>query len=659
MRYPYVHFSAIVLTTTLSLGAAQSAQADSGPMGFGEQGCTQHDQCITTGACAVAFNQTQGTCVRARVNISSPSHGDVVGAQVDLAGGAPEDVLVMLDVRNAQGDQVSVAHVRAGTQGWSAQVTGLATGSYSVTARVEASGGDMTDMLSFDVDAQAPPLSVSAPQDLDILASDRIELAGLSEAGALIECSIKDDMGQTMSVAQFFADTNGDFTMRSEALPDGLYHVNVAARDAAQNTTRLSTLSISLDSVLPVTRTLSPQQGAVLRDALTRITGEGEGGSNVLVSVRHASGFLVMQDAVTVEHDGQWSLPVEGVVLTDGAYSIDVLATDRAGNTYTEQSTFEVLNTPATLSVMSPQSGAILDHGGYRFRGQTEPNHAVVALVHRQGKAVAQAYSVSSSQGAWSIALEETLADGAYTVDLHTFSEHGQHTEHPSVSFEVDSMAPRMEGLSPSAFARVADTTPVVSFITEPMARVEVRVDGRLEAEGQADERGLFQQEITRELATGPRTFEVRAQDRAGHVSDSGRYEVTLRHATRQATLARLDVQASDVVLTGEATPESVLHVHIGMIGRNVSVDEDGQWSARLENLPAGDHTLTVDGSGEPVTRLVRIEDAVQFSTSSGASLGCSTPAGSNPSLGFFGLLLMMAAGLLHRREKNHAQVEA
>ncbi|MFJ8040405.1 Ig-like domain-containing protein [Kitasatospora sp. NPDC096147] len=119
-----------------------------------------------------------------------------------------------------------------------------------------------------------------------------------------------------------------------ENLADGPHQLTAAATDGAGNRTAGKPVPLVVDTVAPPRPQLgSPASGAVLDTARPRLTGRAEPGSTVTVTARpRAAGERFVLCTAVTGADGAWSCTAARD-LAEGAWSVVVTATDRAGNT--------------------------------------------------------------------------------------------------------------------------------------------------------------------------------------------------------------------------------------------------------------------------------------------------------------------------------------
>lgn len=145
------------------------------------------------------------------------------------------------------------------------------------------------------------------------------------------------------------------------ALNDGVYDAVVVFRDVAGNTSE-KTLSFTIDTTTNVSVRMEPasDSGSSNSDNLTnkqnpKFEGTAESGAKLVVTIiDDASGREVLKQSITVGADGNWSVTPN--MLADGTYTINVVATDVAGNTAQTQERFTIdtVTTDPTIRLSDP-----------------------------------------------------------------------------------------------------------------------------------------------------------------------------------------------------------------------------------------------------------------------------------------------------------------
>lgn len=202
---------------------------------------------------------------------------------------------------------------------------------------------------------------------------------------------------------------NGEWNLDLPAQTDGPLNITVAGVDAAGNVSAPSPVfTVTLDTVAPAI----PQINDVLesqltnnvlytRDGVPTLTGTGEPGSTVIVSVDGTPSAV----PVTVQPNGSWTWTADST-LADGQHTFTVSASDPAGNTSASSAPLNV--TVDTLDPTAPDN-LNLAAEGTPLTGTAEAGSIITVM---NGSTVIGT-GVVDSTGNFSIAVSPAPQDGA------------------------------------------------------------------------------------------------------------------------------------------------------------------------------------------------------------------------------------------------------
>lgn len=232
-----------------------------------------------------------------------------------------------------------------------------------VVTATDSAGNSTTLNDSFQVDTLAPALTVDA-----IAEDNRLNLA---EQGQPLTLSGSGEFGDTVTISlngQFYTATvtgTGNWSVDVPAaalvaLTDGSYEVQVTTTDAAGNSTSvLRTLDVDLT---PPTVTVNPASDGYLNAAESNqplvVNGTGEVGNTVSVELNNVNYTAV------VNADGVWSLTIPGNVvagLANGSYTLNVTASDQAGNATDTSTTLVVDKNIPSIFVSDITANNVID----------------------------------------------------------------------------------------------------------------------------------------------------------------------------------------------------------------------------------------------------------------------------------------------------------
>jgi hypothetical protein len=304
---------------------------------------------------------------------------------------------------------------------WSFTTSTLANATYHFAATATDAAGNTSPLASSNTAIQAPlaeeqvvmvvtvdtkapgrPVVSSVSDDTgrvgDKITSDStLDFSGRAEAGSTVDIYAGETLlGSTLAAA------NGAWTFLTDELQDGLHAFIFKATDIAGNTSLASRpLQVTVDTTIetPVILGISPDTGAAddfqTRAKVLTITGSAEAYSQVSVF----DGDILL-GTVKANAAGAWTFKTKA--LPDGAHSVSVSATDRAGNVSDPSDPIVV-----TVDTIAPETPAITNHlivGSTLTLGGTAGANDVVTLY--DGK-LALGTATADASGNWSFSAND------------------------------------------------------------------------------------------------------------------------------------------------------------------------------------------------------------------------------------------------------------
>ncbi len=317
--------------------------------------------------------------------------------------------------------------------------------------------------------------------------------------------------------------TSGTFDFT--ASEDGTYSFYTVANDSAGNSEDVPEnpdAEVVVDTEAPMLSITSPTDGAVMNTEDVEVVWTGSDNTSGILT------YELMRD------DQDWiekGLNTQHMLnnLTEGEHIIKVRATDRAGNQKTVELQFEVVTVEATVSITSPEEGAVLNHSSVTVEWTSEnTDYHEVRIDDRSWVDV----------GTKKTHTFESVDDGDHTIQvkgvygenstlLSAFSSLEASSETDSISFTVDTEGPTINIISPSD----GDTFDTESVMAEwdgsdqvsGIDHYEIRINN-----GEWQTVGGDLNHTFSDLQKSTHTVHVRAVDEAGNVAeDSVEFEVT------------------------------------------------------------------------------------------------------------------------------------
>ncbi|EDA4111905.1 Ig-like domain repeat protein [Salmonella enterica] len=289
------------------------------------------------------------------------------------------------------------------------------------------------------------------------------------------------------------------------ALNDGVYEAVVVFRDIAGNTSETK-LPFTIDTTTSVSVRMEPASdtGSSNSDNLTnkqnpKFEGTAEPNAKLVITiVDDKSGREVLKYTITVGADGNWSVTPN--ILPDGMYTINVVATDVAGNTAQTQERFTIdtVTIDPTIRLSDPSIDDQYEATSLRpeFKGLAEAFSTI--MIQWDGKVVGSANA--NANGEWSWTPPSVLAPGSYVVSIVAKDKAGNESsqvDFPVVIPVIDVTPPTIKLSEESDSGALGDfttnnKTPTLVGNTLPNAIVSIYVDGVKVGEATADTAGRY-----------------------------------------------------------------------------------------------------------------------------------------------------------------------
>ncbi len=289
------------------------------------------------------------------------------------------------------------------------------------------------------------------------------------------------------------------------ALNDGVYEAVVVFRDIAGNTSETK-LPFTIDTTTSVSVRMEPafDTGNSNSDNLTnkqnpKFEGTAEPNAKLVITiVDDKSGREVLKQTITVGADGNWSVTPN--ILPDGMYTINVVATDVAGNTAQTQERFTIdtVTIDPTIRLSDPSIDDQHEATSLRpeFKGFAEAFSTI--MIQWDGKVVGSANA--NANGEWSWTPPSVLAPGSYVVSIVAKDKAGNESsqvDFPVVIPVIDVTPPTIKLSEESDSGALGDfttnnKTPTLIGSTLPNTIVSIYVDGVKVGEATADTAGRY-----------------------------------------------------------------------------------------------------------------------------------------------------------------------
>nr|WP_231518029.1 BapA/Bap/LapF family large adhesin [Alteromonas stellipolaris] len=525
--------STVTITVTDSAGSVQSFTAfvdANGDFSADVPNPMADGNFDVTATAADAAGNTATDTVSGDINSAAPtlsleplgSDNDTtptISGNTDLAPGST----VTLTVSDSAGNtQTFTATVQADGSFTADIPADLPEGDYSVTATATDGAGNNASVTENggNIDTTAPSITIDT-QGFGNDATPSISGTTDLNAGDTVSISVTDNAGNTQT---FTATVLNDGTYRADVpadLAEGSFSVTVTASDGAGNSATAIDNNGVIDTAAP-TVTLDAQ--GLTNDATPTISGTTDlaAGSNVSISVTDSQGNTQTFTA-TVQANGSFSADVP-VDLAEGDYTVEVTATDDAGNQNTAVDNNGTIDTiPPVINLDPVANGNDATPG---LSGTTDlPEGATITLVVTDAAGNVQNLTATvNADGAFSVEVPSALVDGNYDVTASASDAAGNSTT-VTDSGNIDASAP---DITLDALGQTNDATPLISGTTNASVGATVTLTvtdsaGAVQtftAAVQGD--GTFSVSVPADLAEGSYTIVAEVTDGAGNTgSDS------------------------------------------------------------------------------------------------------------------------------------------
>lgn len=483
--------------------------------------------------------------------------------QPEINGTSEPNSMLTLVIKDAQGDVVETLTTTADNAGmWTAQGSvPLTNGSHTVEINATDAAGNSTDVTSgFTVDTTVRPIDITTP-DEPFISTARPDISGTTDPNVDVTVVVTNDEGVEIEAITVASDAQGNWTaMLAQDLTDDTY--NAVATVANQAGVESSDqVQFTVDTVGSVVSLDAPVDGSTVTTVRPTVSGTGEDGDTVTVTITDANG-ATQEFTTTVDAQGAWSITPDAD-LPEGTLSAVATATDAAGNeTSTDAVTFDVdVSTPA-LTIDAPVDASVATTARPTISGTAEPG----ATIDVSTDAGLLGSTTADDQGNWSIALDEDLEDGEYTISATATDSAGNQSPEVSITFTVDTTAPDVAITSPTTGQTVGELPLVISGTAEPGASVEVTLNGVVVDTVTADAQGNWSVAVT-DVAEGDATVEATATDSNGLSQTTDPITFTVELPDTNDGQAVVQGGGCGCSSSNGSTPDGSLLVLLGVVG--------------------------------------------------------------------------------------------
>ncbi|MCF2137529.1 MAG: Ig-like domain-containing protein [Candidatus Thorarchaeota archaeon] len=499
------------------------------------------------------------------ITLESPSDGSEIpsGTTIDLS--VTDDNTIATVLYAWDGDANATL-----SSPYDVSTSGLSEGSHTLHIYAsDAAGNWAGNTYSFVIDDTPPTISLLSPSDGSIIQSGTTVDLDVSETNTLVETLYAWDSDANSSLT-------APYDVTTTGLSEASHTLYVYARDAAGNWAK-STYTFVIDDTAPQITLVTPTNGAEIQSGTT---------IDLDVSDTH----VLSQVLFAWDGGANSSLPspydIDTSGLAEGSHTLDVYASDSAGNWAHEVYSFQVDDTAPTITLNAPANNSVVATGSVVDLDVSDANTLSLVQYSWDGgtlTVLSSPYDITISG----------LAEGGHTLGVYASDAAGNNA-HRLYQFVVDDTPPTISLIGP------ANNTLQPSGTTVEVSIVDVHLD-IVGYHWDSDAWNIWTAPYHTQTPSGDgsHSLYVEATDEAGHtttttivyVIDDTQPVVVLNgpaNNTRHHSGTLVDVSVSDLHL-------STVYYHWDSAAWAV-------WSSPYDtSMPAGDgdHSLYVNATDE------------------------------------------------------------
>ncbi len=413
---------------------------------------------------------------RPNVTLSSPVDGSVLGGPLILNAtvndSSPIDT-VFFNVSNATDTLIIPAAQSGGEFAEQLNTAVLNDGPYTaaVFANDTVNNTNSSQSAAFTVDNLKPNASINGPAVAPPVRGTVPLNATITDATALtVTFEITNASNGFNSTPAL---TGGEFVslLDTTTLADGAYNFGVLAVDAAGNTNASEVTALTVDNTAPAVTINSPADGRNVTRTLTlNATVADAALDTVLFNISNSSGFSLLAAAPS---GAEQAAALDTATLNDGAYTINVLANDTAGNrNATEAVTVTIDNTRPAVTINAPTAAANVSGTTLLNVTVTDASPLSVAVLNLSNATDAlSTITVTGGNGELAELLDTTsLPDGTATLQVIANDTLNNTNATETVSFFIDNTPPAVTIITPPNGTNASGTLTLNATVTDALA---------------------------------------------------------------------------------------------------------------------------------------------------------------------------------------------
>ena len=535
---------------------------------------------------------------------------------------------------------------------YTVNTSGLTAGTYSLTAVVTDSIGLTATSAAVTIVVNAPPtVSITAPAGGTVFAAPATFAVTANAAAG----------SNPITQVQFFANgtligtaTTAPFTISDANVPVGTYSLTAIVTDSIGLTATSAAVTVTVANA-PTIAITSPANGTTFAaPASFTATATPTAGSNPITKVDfYANGNLVG----TVAAPGPYTLSFTGVA--GGTYALTAVATDSVGLTATSAPVTVVVNTPPTVAITAPTTGAaFVAPATFAVTATPTAGSNPITKVDFYangtiliGTATTAPYTVSFAN----------VAAGTYQLTAIATDSAGLTATSPAVTVTVNS-GPSVTLTAPTAGATFVapatfNVTAAVTQGTTPITQVQFFANGKPLGTATTGTNGVYTVNFAN-VAAGTYSLTAVATDSAGLTATSQAVSITVNSRPMVSITApaggTVFTSPATFAVTATVTPGSSPITKVDFFANGTTLigtataGTNGVYTVNFANVAAGSYALTAkvtDSAGlsaisatvtvvvnaGPTVAITSPTDGSAFNAPTLIPITATATAGSNP----------------------------
>ncbi|SDP50916.1 Ig-like domain-containing protein [Afipia sp. GAS231] len=519
-----------------------------------------------TGQIGFAIGATATLLIDVGLNPSNQINYFLPGDTIELAGFNAATTHATLGAGN-------ILNVTDGTNSVALHLTpGFNYSGYQFNANPYAGGAAITD-------SNTPAITGVTGQPVN---GSGVQLQGTAAPGDTVQIFAA---GIQSAVGTAVADANGNFTVATSALPDGIYSLTAVQTGGA-------TSAAFVVDVLPTAPALAPVTGTIVNGSSFTVSGTAE--ANATVSFYLDGSTTAFATAAT---GNGTTFSINTPALADGVHTVTATETDGQG--LVSAASNIVVNVHPAAPSISLLIGQPAAGGAVRIQGTGEPNHTIVLFADNGTTVIGT--GTTNASGKFDITTTATFAEGAHTLTAEAYNAAGNLYSSASDPFTVD-VIPQAPSTISVVGAPINGSNPEIKGMAIANGTITLYEGSSVVGTGLVDGNGQFDFLTSAPVTDGVHhlTATVTAPD--GFTSQATAFTLNVAPSAPTLSAALSSSAAPQLVeVQGTAEANEIIQVFAdGTLLGQGTTDQNGAFDFSLA-IKGGSHAISLrqkDGDG-------------------------------------------------------------